>query len=407
LLVLQDDEPLDHVLQLAHVARPVVFLEELPQLVRDLGNRPVVLARVLGDEEVGEPRDLVPALAQGGHDDLDDLEPVVQILPEIAGEHHLLEIPVGGGQHAHVHRLPLVAAQTGELAVLQHVEQLGLQGRLQLRDFVQEDRAAVGLFELADPRGRRAGERTLLVAEQLALQQLGGQRGAVDADHRVRVPRRALVDRARHQFLPDAAVAADQHGDVAVGHLLDHGGHRAHPLAAAPEQKRPVLVVAQLLAQGRDLRDEARLLGGVLDGHVERDLAQALRVVRLDHVVGRPEPDRLDDDRGLLAPGQHDGLGLGPGDFQRAQRRQAVESRHHHVEQHDIGRIALADGGEHLVAPRIGPGLVAAQREERTQVGRKRGIVVDDGHERLSHCGVSCRGSASAHVPRARLPEPE
>jgi hypothetical protein len=50
------------------------------------------------------------------------------------------------------------------------VQQFGLQRRLHLADLVQEDRAGVGLLELADPRGRGAGERALLVAEELALE---------------------------------------------------------------------------------------------------------------------------------------------------------------------------------------------------------------------------------------------
>ena len=52
--------------------------------------------------------------------------------------------------------IALVAAELGELAVLQHVQQLGLQRRLHLADFVEHQRAAVGLLELADAgRARR------------------------------------------------------------------------------------------------------------------------------------------------------------------------------------------------------------------------------------------------------------
>jgi len=39
------------------------------------------------------------------------------------------------------------------------VEQLGLQRRFHLGDFIQEDCAGVRLLELADARGGRAGER--------------------------------------------------------------------------------------------------------------------------------------------------------------------------------------------------------------------------------------------------------
>ncbi len=105
--------------------------------------------------------------------DLDHLEPVVEVFAEVAGEHHHLEIAVGGREDADVHRLTPVAAELRELAVLEDVEQLGLEGRLHLADFVEEQRAAVRLLELADPRGRRARERTLFVAEELAFEQFG------------------------------------------------------------------------------------------------------------------------------------------------------------------------------------------------------------------------------------------
>ena len=57
-----------------------------------------------------------------------------------------------------------------EFALLQNAQQLGLRGGVQIADFIEEDRAAVGQFELASARGDGAGERALLVAEQLAFE---------------------------------------------------------------------------------------------------------------------------------------------------------------------------------------------------------------------------------------------
>ena len=62
-------------------------------------------------------------------------------------------------------------AERLELALLQHAQQLGLQRRRDLADLVEEDRAAVGQREAALLVGRRAGERALVVAEQLGLEQ--------------------------------------------------------------------------------------------------------------------------------------------------------------------------------------------------------------------------------------------
>ena len=64
--------------------------------------------------------------------------------------------------------------------------------------------------------------------------------------------------------------------------------------------------------RSRQLGHQTVLLDRVLDRDVERDLAEPLRVVRLDDVVGGAEPDRLDDGRGLVAARQHDDLRFGP-----------------------------------------------------------------------------------------------
>ena len=115
--------------------------------------------------------------------------------------HHRLEIAVGGGDDAHVDFDGAVAAQLGELAVLQHVQDLGLQRLRHLADFVEHDRAVLGELELADARRRRAGEGAALVAEQLAFEQLGRQRRAVHLDERVRRGA-ASGDESRARSLP-------------------------------------------------------------------------------------------------------------------------------------------------------------------------------------------------------------
>ena len=151
-----------------------VLHEELTQLVRDRPGRAVVLARVARDKEVAERGDLIaPLTCSAGHDQLDDLETIVEVLAELAVHHHLFEIAVRRGDDADVDLNALVAAQLREFAVLQHVEELGLQRRLHLADFVEHQRTGVGLLELADPRRRGAGKGSTFVAEELALEQLG------------------------------------------------------------------------------------------------------------------------------------------------------------------------------------------------------------------------------------------
>ena len=68
---------------------------------------------------------------------------------------------------------------------LERPEQLGLQLERQGADLVEEQGAAVRQLEQARLGGDRAGEGALLVAEQLALEQVGRDRGAVDLDERL------------------------------------------------------------------------------------------------------------------------------------------------------------------------------------------------------------------------------
>ena len=109
-----------------------------------------------------------------------------------------------------------------ELALLQHAQELRLQVERHVADLVEEERAAVGQLEAAARSRDRAGEGALLVAEELALEQLARDRGAVDRDERARRARRArLVDGARDQLLAGAGLAGDEHGRVGRRHPLD------------------------------------------------------------------------------------------------------------------------------------------------------------------------------------------
>ena len=69
-----------------------------------------------------------------------------------------------------------------DLAVLQGAQQLHLGVERQLADLVEEQRAPVGFEEFADAFLDGAGEGALLVAEQDALDQVLGDRAAIDGD---------------------------------------------------------------------------------------------------------------------------------------------------------------------------------------------------------------------------------
>ena len=85
-----------------------------------------------------------------------------------------------------------------------------------------------GRLDLADRSLDRAGERALLVAEQLALEQVLGDRRAVDRDERRPCARAQLVQRAGEQFLAGAAPPSSITDTSADGDALDRLGDLQH-----------------------------------------------------------------------------------------------------------------------------------------------------------------------------------
>src|SRR6185436_15440067 len=117
-----------------------------------------------------------------------------------------LEVAVGGGQEPDVDRARPKRPDPQDRALLENAQQLDLDRRRQLTDLVEKHGAALGALEQADLRGGRAGERALLVAEQLALEQALGERGAVQREQRTRPARRQPVQRAGEDLLADAGL---------------------------------------------------------------------------------------------------------------------------------------------------------------------------------------------------------
>src|SRR3989475_9133630 len=94
-------------------------------------------------------------------------------------------------------------------------QDLRLQREAHVRDFVEEQRAAPGLLEPTDLARDGAREGALLVPEQLALEQVLGNGGAVDRDERPRGLRAVMMDGAGHDLLARPRLALDEHGRLA------------------------------------------------------------------------------------------------------------------------------------------------------------------------------------------------
>ena len=233
----------------------------------------------------------------------DDIEAVVEILAELLLRDRLLQVAVRRGDDADIRPDRGVAADAGEFTLLQHAQELALDGERHLPDLVEEEGAAVALLEAADALGRGPGEGPLLVPEELALEQVLGDRGAVDGQQALLAALAVAVDGAGDKFLAAAALAGDKHRGVAHGHAADHLEHRLHRLGLADD------VVAVLLdgeggLGGGGVAEFRRGLEGRVDDHLhaegERLLAQEVKgteLHRLDDRLGGAEGARDDHHR--------------------------------------------------------------------------------------------------------------
>ena len=106
------------------------------------------------------------ARAQRGNGDRKDVEAIEQILAEPAALDEFDQVLVGRRDQPEVDLDRPARADRIDLALLQRAQQLDLGVERQFADFVEEQRAAIGLGELADVLFGGAGEGALLVAEQ-------------------------------------------------------------------------------------------------------------------------------------------------------------------------------------------------------------------------------------------------
>ena len=194
---------------------------------------------VLLQEGGRQERDVLAPLAQRRQRHREDVEPVEEVLAEPPGRHLGLEVAVGGGDDADVHRQRHVLADPADLLLLQDPVELDLHRQRQVADLVEEDGAAVGLLEEAALQAGRAGEGAAGVAEELALHELGRQGAAVDRHEAAVLAGAPGVDGPGRQLLAGAGLAGEQHRDVERAGLLEELVDLPHRRAAAHQGVEP------------------------------------------------------------------------------------------------------------------------------------------------------------------------
>src|SRR6185295_10109133 len=233
------------------------FQQQGAGIARDARGRTSEAAAELGEKRFAQREHVLFAVAQRRQPDRKYVQPVVEILAELAAAHRQLEIAVRRGDDARVGAQDARAAEALEFALLQHAQELRLHRRAHLADFIEEQHPAAGLLQLTRLALRRAGERAALVAEQLRLEEILRQRRAVERDERSVAPRRRAMEKARDDFLARARLAEQQHGRLG---RRDLRGLRQHlvPRRRLADDAAVAGPFVELVAERADARLEPR-----------------------------------------------------------------------------------------------------------------------------------------------------
>ncbi len=290
----------------------------------------------------------------------------------------VFEVAVRRRNDTHVDADVGCAAHALEGLLFEKAQQLRLQPRHHLADFVEEHRAAVGHLEQAALLLARIGKRATLVAEQLALEQRFGQRRAGDVHERLGRAVARVVQHLRRKILARAALARQQHrGRRARGNLLQQCLQLGNRRAVADDA-----IEAVGLGLGRAKRAhfpaQPRGFERFFDQH--RDLVEVERLVRVVIRAGLHRFDRHVDAR---ERGEQNHQRIGIGFLDLLQHREAVGIWQPVVEQHQVDPFAV-------LLERLGGRLcldhaVSFLREPIVQRPADQLLIVHDKNSRFSH----------------------
>ena len=215
--IIADHEPENGAGQLSHVAGPGVVGEDFPHFLTDrepvaqLQFLPVFLGQV-----VHEQRKILFPFPEGRHFDLDDVQAVVEVLPEFPHFHVLFQVMIGGGDDPGADLDHVRAAQPRKLAALENFEQLGLEHERHVADLVEVNDPVGSDLELAGFEFVGSCEGALLVSEEFAFKESERKGCAVDLHEPFVAAGGGGVKKASHNFLARSGFAEEQNAEAGV-----------------------------------------------------------------------------------------------------------------------------------------------------------------------------------------------
>jgi hypothetical protein len=135
-----------------------------------------------------------------------------EIVAEFAFGDEFREVLVCCRDETHISGNRFATSDAFEGPLAENAKDFHLCGEVDLADLVEEKRSALGLFKATDAPLESSCERALLVAEKLACQKLGRERGAMNRHKFLLRARAEFVNGPGGEFLSRAAFALHKNG---------------------------------------------------------------------------------------------------------------------------------------------------------------------------------------------------
>src|SRR5207245_7122221 len=123
--------------------------------------------RMAGTRMMRKEVDGVRPVTQRGNVNLDRIQAKEQGVPERASGRLCIHVGIGSCQHSHIHAPCRGRTNALEIPCFQNSQKFCLQVERNVRDFVQEQSAAVSELEPSNAIGPRIRKRTFYVAKKL------------------------------------------------------------------------------------------------------------------------------------------------------------------------------------------------------------------------------------------------
>ncbi|MBS1272274.1 MAG: hypothetical protein MAGBODY4_01414 [Candidatus Marinimicrobia bacterium] len=228
LIIIDQQQALNHVLEFPYIPRPVIITEDLPDVLAQLHRSHSHIFAKLFHEIFRQNAYIGAQFPKRRHFDLQHVQPVEQVFPESLVFDQRLQPAIRGSNNPNVHGMYFLSTDLVNLPFLQYPEQFRLCLQRELRDLIQENCAAVSMFKQPFFRPVGAGESPFFVPEQFTFNQICGDAAAVNR-HKVFVPSGTVIMQVRcHQFFASAGLAINEHTRVGMPdfvHLRQQLGH--------------------------------------------------------------------------------------------------------------------------------------------------------------------------------------